>query len=342
MDDNSVRRTSSDLSKRRQFAVSGITIGRLTGLDALRGLAALAVMLYHFGKSYEIHGLFPRSYLAVDFFFMLSGYVLARIYEPRLTSGLAPATFLFARFLRLWPLVTLGALIGLASYDAPLPLWIAALGSLFLLPQLAEPGDVFPLNGPTWSISFELMLNALHALLFVRLPTRWLLVIAALMLPVMAAGIDRFDGMNMGPRLADFWWGVPRSILPYVMGICLFRLWRDQPPIAVPIWLTLAMLPLSFMVSKVDIFDLLFVTLICPLVLAGGIRLNAGRAGDVLGQLSFPLYALHIPILRILPMWAGIATCLTAAVITGPAAPFLKRHYRRALASCIVRLRPCD
>lgn len=85
---------------------------RLVTLDGLRGMAAIAVMLYHIGNVYQFGGPFRAGYLFVDFFFLLSGFVLALSVEPRFARGWTTAAFMRARIVRLWPVIAIGALAG--------------------------------------------------------------------------------------------------------------------------------------------------------------------------------------------------------------------------------------
>jgi len=94
---------------------------RLHGLDALRGIAALVVLAFHIGLIYGLEPIFLNGWLAVDFFFALSGYVLARTYEGRLHKTIGAWQFSKKRFFRFWPVVLFGGAIGapwiLASND---------------------------------------------------------------------------------------------------------------------------------------------------------------------------------------------------------------------------------
>ncbi|KAH2558053.1 hypothetical protein KXV42_008944, partial [Aspergillus fumigatus] len=95
---------------------------RLHLLDALRGIAAIGVVLHHEAPLYGAPGLFPRAYLAVDFFFALSGFVIAHAYDRRMAEGLGFGGFMLRRFVRLHPIVPLATLIGaLAWVFAPFP-----------------------------------------------------------------------------------------------------------------------------------------------------------------------------------------------------------------------------
>ena len=91
-------------------------MSRLSGLDALRGVAAIMVVLLHVNHLAGDAGWFTAGYLAVDLFFMLSGYVLARTFDRRLESDLSAMDFLVIRLRRLWPVMAVGALLGLVSF----------------------------------------------------------------------------------------------------------------------------------------------------------------------------------------------------------------------------------
>jgi peptidoglycan/LPS O-acetylase OafA/YrhL len=279
------------------------------------------VLIYHAGEVYDFAPIFPKAYLAVDFFFMLSGFVLAMTYEARLGRGLGPFAFVWRRIVRLWPLVTLGALIGLASFDDRVPVSLALLSAVFLVPLLRGADSAYLLNGPTWSITFELMLNALHGFLLYRLPTRWLLTLCALLIPVMFRCIAQFDGIEVGFAGDNFWWGIPRALLPYAIGIVLFRL----GPTRVPGWLAAGVLLIALVFGQGPLFDLAFVLFICPLVVVSGVNFRAGKIGDILGKMSFPLYALHRPILSLAPLGIGLGLSVGLALAIGLVEPYLRR-----------------
>lgn len=86
------------------------------GLDGLRGVAALIVVIYH--RRFWVAGFEDwHGYLAVDFFFLPSGFVISHAYGGRLASGqLSPDRFAVARVIRLYPLIVLGAVLGTVSF----------------------------------------------------------------------------------------------------------------------------------------------------------------------------------------------------------------------------------
>jgi peptidoglycan/LPS O-acetylase OafA/YrhL len=297
-----------------------VKTARLDGLDALRGIAALCVLAYH-----AVEELGSNAYLAVDFFFMLSGYVMARTYEARLASGLAPTRFIATRIGRLWPTLFLGSLLAvpwLLSQHPIAEVWPAIAANLLLIP-FAVGGWMFLLNGPVWSIFFELIANALHAVLLWRLSPR---VLAALLVPLiglLALAASRFS-FDVGSNLVGFGAAVPRVLVSYGIGILLWRKWRDAPSIKVSRAFTLLIMPVFFGVNALiagDSWqaDLMFVLLVCPLLIAGGLRIERIHPVLVwLGAISFPLYAVHVPAMRLVAwlggdrLW-GVALCIPLA-----------------------------
>ncbi|MEL1251040.1 acyltransferase family protein [Aurantiacibacter gilvus] len=273
--------------------------GRILALDAMRGIAALLVLGFHLHTVFGGFGLFSRSYLAVDFFFMLSGFVMARTYEPKFAEGLGPLQFFKLRFFRLWPPMAAGAAIGavlfLTSFSLPVPLVAGGLLASLLFVPIAGT-DPFPLNRPTWSITFELLANLLHGLLLWRLRSRWLLLVAVISLAalvVLCLPLDHILVGNKGDRLFG---GVPRVLLAYAIGIVLCRRGRVLPG---PAWAALPLLAAALLFIPAGLtFDLVFVVLACPALILLGVRASGGRLAAILGGLSFPLYAVHYPVLQ--------------------------------------------
>jgi peptidoglycan/LPS O-acetylase OafA/YrhL len=159
-------------------------------LDGLRGIAAAAVVSVHarlffhsvaaYGSVPDAAGLLPttgplsEAYLAVDFFFILSGFVLAHAYGEKLKDGMSLWRFMGIRLIRLYPLHLLALSLALWPYLTLRATSLHAgtiavqmLTALFFLPSPATDGEgsLFPMNGPVWSLLFELIANGLFALL---------------------------------------------------------------------------------------------------------------------------------------------------------------------------------
>ena len=292
---------------------------RLFGLDALRGIAALLVVALHVNLWSDDFPLLNHSYLAVDFFFVLSGYVMARTYEPRLQSdALAPLRFLRLRVKRIWPSMAVGALLGFITY----PDFFALLAGLLLIPIFVAK-NIFPINGVAWSIFFELFANAVHAPLFAKASKRTVAIIMVLALAAMIGFAWTYGRYNLGWGPGNFFGGFPRVIFPYCMGILLYRSWVDAPPFRVPQFVTYLSLPLLFIAASLMdhwMFDLLIVLIAFPLVMAGGLTASASRPLVFLGAISFPLYAVHIPVMRIISEYGGgpwLAGAGAVAIVAG-------------------------
>ncbi len=320
-----------------------MSAARLTGLDQLRGIAAICVVLTHLVHFDPDMVRFGNAYLAVDFFFLLSGYVMARAFEPALQGGLGPRRFLAMRYLRLWPAMAIGCVIGVAAMLAKQPLpdhaaWLVAAG-MVLVPVVFLSDRVYPLNPPAWSIFFELFANLLHAALLHRLRTRTVLIIS--LVAAAAYGAAQMEvGVNPGGgKPTNFAAGFPRVIFAYSLGVVLYRWWRDTPTIKVPPLLAMAFMPVSFALAMVlgeksVPYSIGFVLVACPLMLAGGLRCEAGQLGTWLGRISFPLYATHFPVMRLVVRLGGdIVLAVVAALAVGLAValvePTLQRQMRR-------------
>lgn len=293
-------------------------MNRLAGLDGLRGIAALSVVGYHAGIVFGGFEVFDRSYLAVDFFFMLSGYVMARTYEQAFGEGLTPARFVWKRYLRLWPPMAVGAILGLAVFmlrDKPLGSSLAIFATTFLM----MPNPIFRpffTNSPAWSIFFELFANGLHAMLLWRVRMRFLLALALASLVLLA--VWSTGNISLGHNPETFIGGFARVLLPYCIGIALWRtnLRHDQPA-----WLAYPALAAGLLFLPVGVAaDFAFVCLVCPLVIIFGTGKGSRACAAALGKLSFPLYAVHFPALRLgneagLGAWPSIGTALAIAAL---------------------------
>lgn len=256
-----------------------------------------------------------RGYLYVSFFFLLSGFVLARSSEPRMAAGLTAAQFLKNRYIRLWPVMALGAAISLVLSIADNPWQVVAL--LFVLdammiPILRAGSDLFPLNAPHWSISAELFANAVHVLLLRRLSDRSLAVFV-----VVAAITLVLDVMLHDPQewhLARTFWYldiVPKVMFPYACGVLFARRIGHAETasgdasafswLAALVLPTIAVVAIPFAFADDRIGDLVFVLILTPVFFALALRASTPppaikRLLAWLGAISFPLYAIHFPI----------------------------------------------
>lgn len=300
------------------------TCYRIEGLDALRGIAALIVVFGHAATLTGTASLSIRLHLAVDLFFMLSGYVMARSYEKKLDGDMAPTEFLRARLLRVWPIMAVGTLLGFL-----LMLWLRMpisnalvffVSGLLFIPLFSGNHNVFPVNPPIWSILFELGANIIHATVLRKLGLHVLAVIA---LGSAALLVLLQTSPNPGSTADGFLLGLPRAIYGYVVGIMLWRMLRDRA--IGPAWPAVLLLPSFVAVAQnrpeALWLDWLFMFVVAPLCIIFGLGAPPFRTVLLsIGSLSFPLYAVHGPVLLFAAhqgygILAGMAAALAAATI---------------------------
>jgi peptidoglycan/LPS O-acetylase OafA/YrhL len=284
-----------------------MTASRIPGLDALRGLAALLVLAFHARGLTLPREVLGHGYLAVDLFFVISGFVLARACDTGLAAGEGGA-FMRKRLKRLYPMALLGLLLGaviwLASGKDPSSTLLLLVLGLAFVPFTAGR-DVFPLNGPQWSLMWELVANLVYALVAPWLTTRRLVVLVLAGGCAHAALTLSLGTGSLGPYGHDWWAGAPRVIYGFFAGVLLARLageGRLKIP-AAPIVAILAavVLVLSPPIPEAGraVFDLVAALAIFPLLVASAARAEVGRLRpvlDALAGMSYALYALHIPI----------------------------------------------
>jgi peptidoglycan/LPS O-acetylase OafA/YrhL len=198
----------------RKYYTHCVKSHRFEALDGLRGFAALAVLLLHFGNV-STPWLSPHGALAVDFFFLLSGFVIASAYEVRLQAGqISVVSFVKLRVIRLYPLIFVGALLGTAGYFRVYDrqtLAIVLLTGLALIPTPLAPAsesfNAIPANPPSWSLFIELWGNVLYALVARWLTNRVLLGLIVLFGLTLAAACWEYNGINFGAYWPDLWGG---------------------------------------------------------------------------------------------------------------------------------------
>lgn len=314
-------------------------------LDGLRGVAALVVIWYHVFEGFAtspVDQRFNHGYLAVDFFFILSGFVVGYAYDDRWKRrALTLTDFIKRRLIRLHPMVVLGAVLGAVTFclqgsvqwdGTPVSfssVLLALLLGLFLIPALpgSAPevrgnGEMYPLNGPTWSLFFEYIGNLCYALFLRRLPTRWLAGFVTLTgagLAAFAVGNGSGYGhLGVGWSLADhnLVGGSLRLLFAFPMGLLLSRVFR---PVAVrgAFWIcSLAIVGLLSVPYVGDgtapwmngLYDTVCVLVLFPLLVWLG---ASGRATDrktsgickFLGDISYPVYVIHYPFMYLFYAW---------------------------------------
>lgn len=313
-------------------------------LDGLRGVAALLVVWYHLFEAFAtspVDQRFNHGYLAVDFFFLLSGFVIGYAYDERWGRGLRMRDFIKRRLIRLHPMVVLGALLGAAAFfvqgsvrwnGEPVSTGMvlaALLCGLLLIPawpgaghEVRGNGEMYPLNGPGWSLFFEYLGNLLYMLLLRRLPTRWLTLLVALTgaaLATFAIGdLSGYGHLGVGWTLAgsNFPGGMLRLLFAFPAGLLLARRFR---PVRIrgAFWLCSLLLAVLLAMPYVGseqnhlfngLYDTLSTLLLFPLLLwlgASGHATDAATARicGFLGDISYPLYMVHYPSMYLFYAW---------------------------------------
>jgi peptidoglycan/LPS O-acetylase OafA/YrhL len=284
-------------------------------LDALRGIAALAVVCFHI-QGILGHNLFRHAYLAVDFFFMLSGFVLSYAYDSRFNQGLTTMAFMKARLIRLYPLYILGTfaffiltfvLIRHTGSAGSFQYLLALVPALLFIP--APPSidplhpDAFPYNPFAWSLFYELVANLLHATLFRRLH-RSLPAIVLLSGILLSLILVQRGSVNFGTLTRDIPSGLARVIFSYTAGLWLFRLWSKLGHRRVsPFWSLLLLLVTLCVPAHLrgnTIFEIFAMFVLLPaIVMLGACSQPSGIFKPVatrLGTLSYGIYILSGPL----------------------------------------------
>lgn len=277
-------------------------------LDAMRGVAALGVVWFHL---HFVIGYDSAGPLAVDFFFLLSGFVVAGAYDDRLGKTLDILSFSRKRLVRMYPLFLAGLILALAVQEVLIKTGFSRLSQeetllSFLVEMFWIPSPfnhealTFPLDGPAWSLSFEILVNLLFALLHRHLTSRRLALLSLLSGSVVVGAIIILGTANFGWSWATLPLGLARVLFAFPAGVLMWR-YRARIPASlglIPPWLLLAALGTVLVLPETRVSDILFLLVGAPLLVASGFRcrdVGNARLFRFLGEASYPLYALHGP-----------------------------------------------
>ena len=308
-------------------------------LDGLRGVAALTVVCFHLFEAYATSHLDQKinhGYLAVDFFFILSGFVVGYAYDDRWKT-MRIADFLKRRFIRLHPMVIIGALIGAVMfYFQGCSVWdvsqvpvvaliIATLMNVLLIPatpgmEIRGVGEMYPLNGPSWSLFFEYIGNILYAFFLHKLSTKVLSIL------VLSAGCGLAIFALWGP-LGDICVGFAlteeniiggslRLLFSFPAGLLLSRTFK---PVKVrgAFWIGSFFIVVLSAIPRIGgsehlwmngLYDTICFAVVFPLLVCLG---ASGKTTDkvttrvcrFLGNISYPLYMVHYPFIYLYYAW---------------------------------------
>lgn len=319
-------------------------------LDGLRGVAALLVVIYHIFEGFafaettngEGSGLIStlnHGHIAVDFFFILSGFVISYAYDDR-WQKMTLGGFFKRRLIRLHPMLVMGAVIGTITFliggreqwdGTVTPIGGVALALLLtalMIPALPGSmhevrgnGEMFPLNGPQWSLFFEYIGNIIYALIIRRLSTRLLAVLVALLATlhtwIFVWNLSGYDSVGIGWTIdtINFWGGLVRMLFPFTVGMLLARTFKPRK-IKYAFWICSAILLATFAVPYIasegalsmnSLYEVVCIAFVFPIIVwlgaCGTAEGSTGRISGLLGDLSYPLYIVHYPVMYLFYAW---------------------------------------
>ncbi|MEM5368818.1 acyltransferase [Paraburkholderia azotifigens] len=289
---------------------------RFVLLDGLRGVAAFIVLVFHLVQQHTLTAL-PYAGLAVDFFYVLSGFVIAYAYERKILSGqVQPREFIEARIKRLYPLIFLSTSIGIStallavmfkdSITLLQLLKVSALG-LLVLPSFIFPQwlTAYPLNMASWSLTFEAFVNLVYISIVRKLTNGALTLLVASSWLALVSLVIHVHGIAGGNNQEGWSLGFVRVMFPFFIGVALYRFRpqpKDRPITGIILLLALcAILTLNF--PHYAICSLIYVSIIFPAIVYAGSGITIPNRISAflqqLGVLSYPMYIMQGPILRI-------------------------------------------
>lgn len=318
-------------------------------LDGLRGVAAMIVVAFHLFETYSpgVTGqILNHGYLAVDFFFVLSGFVIGYAYDDRWSKGMGTWTFFKRRLIRLHPLLIMGTLVGAALFfltgdhpDFPLvnntEWWQVLLVMAFCFTLLPLPStmdirgwaETNPLNGAIWSLQWEYIANILYAFVLRRLSKVFLgilVAVGAVLTIILCLNIDVtgwlsareyatntvIGGWSTTPEQLQI--GVTRLLYPFLCGLLLSRMPKLRIHISNGFWWCSMMIAAILVVPRIGganpenfwmngLYEAVAILVLFPLIVcigAGSSEMGGKsfRVCKFLGDISYPLYVTHYPL----------------------------------------------
>ena len=282
-------------------------------LDGLRGVAALMVIWYHVFEGYAFAGggnieTLNHGYLAVDFFFILSGFVIGYAYDDRWGKSLTMKDFFKRRLIRLYPMVVMGAVLGAITFCiqgcvqwdgthvAISMIMLSLLCTIFFIPampgvgyEVRGNGEMFPLNGPCWSLFFEYIGNILYALFIRRLSNKALTVFVVLLGVALAAfavfNVSTYGNIGVGWTLdgVNFLGGSLRMLFPFSLGMLMSRNFKPMK-VRGAFWICTVALIALFAVPYLE-------------------GMQSTKICKFLGDISYPVYVIHYPLMYLFYAW---------------------------------------
>lgn len=308
-------------------------------LDLLRGYAALVVCLYHIAfLLVESRILFESGFLCVDLFFMLSGFVIAANYDRKIAAGQSLRQFAIDRMARLYPLFALTTLIGFVAVNAQQytklgfvdgdKVIATLLANVLMIPSFFAPWDVlsvFPFNGATWSIFFEIWVNILFFLAWRQLDWRRLRTLVIVSGLALVASSLAFGTLDLGWGRANFGHGFVRVVFSFFLGVAIYRSGIADRVRVRGVFALLALVPLSLVLNARTVLpdsfgvvsDLVTVFVVFPamvtLFAVADLSPVARRVAFALGGASYAIYLLQTPLVI---LYSGLPPLLMGRKVT--------------------------
>lgn len=311
-------------------------------LDGLRGIAAVMVVIFHLFETFSggnhLRQIMNHGYLAVDFFFVLSGFVIGYAYDDR-WQKMTLKGFFKRRLIRLHPMIIMGMIIGAIGYYfsaspilfpkiSEMPVWhlllIMLIGST-LLPvppsmDIRGWGEMHPLNGPAWSLFFEYVANILYALFIRKLSNTVLAVFvflagcALIHFAVMGPNGDVIGGWSLNADQLKV--GFTRLLYPFFAGLLLSRICKPGQikhafllcSVLIIIILSVPRIGGSEHLWLNGIYDSFSIIVLFPIIVYVGACGNvngkySSRICNFFGNISYPIYIIHYPLIYIFTAW---------------------------------------
>jgi len=310
-------------------------------LDGLRGVAAIMVVMFHILETFaggdHTKQIINHGYLAVDFFFVLSGFVIGYAYDDR-WNKMSIGGFFKRRLIRLHPMIIMGMFIGAVTFyfqDSSFfpaihstPIWkmvlIMVIG--FTLVPVPPSMDIrgwiemHPLDGPAWTLFFEYIANILYGLVVRRFSKGLLAVFvfifgaALIHLAVTNGQGDVIGGWSLEPGQLRI--GFTRLLYPFFAGLLLSRIIKPGNVKQAFLWCS-GLLILVLALPRLGgherlwmngLYDSLTIIVVFPLIVYLGAS-SAGNEGKTaklnsfLGNISYPLYIIHYPFIYLFMAW---------------------------------------
>ena len=290
-------------------------------------MAAILIVLRHADRFFG-HISFQESYLAVDLFFVLSGFVLGNAYDSQLKRSLSGWRFFLIRVVRLYPLYLLSIVCAIAAESLAQRFGVGqmshsmlvelAIPSLFMLPSLSG-GGLYPLNSPAWSLFFELFANLIYGYSAKSLNTKrivFIMLVSAFGLLVCAYGTYLHHHpltLNTGFALWTSPYGFCRVMYSFMAGLLIYRTYQKLGERRFGVPLRYAGLTMAVVVAGITLiltaaprpvlqlpFDLIAVYFLFPaltvLAIASDHAVTGNRFFAFLGATSYGVYVLHDPL----------------------------------------------